>query len=229
MDKQLWIQIVRLFAWVALILGGLMMFVTVLLAANFLVGSDEHVLDRHYISIDYDDYLDDKPIEVVTAPGVTAHMSVIVAESIQKHWRSDDLQFVVLDPASDRELAVMDLSRSDHWGQVLQAKEMSEPVVVNIDWMAPSDLAIGSTLRGRLTGSVNYPAVAGASFASRLRRLDMTVPIRVVTADELAKEIRSDMLNIGMYLGMAGAALSGIGWAILHFTDPRRRTGRMNR
>ena len=231
MNKALGIKIARLFGAVALVLGGIFLSVGGINVARALLGSDEYLLSRYSVFIVYDEALQGLNTELATSPGVNTHITVYaIARSIQKHWRSGDLQFVVQDPTTSRRLVALDLSRSDHWGEVLASTEQSEPIEVSIEWSVPIETAVGERLSGILAGSIEYPVVAGAGFRTATRDLNLPISIMIVSKAELVKSIRGEDLSGVKVLALVAAPLLLMAAAIFFFTDRRRGTksGKMN-
>jgi hypothetical protein len=222
MEREMWLKLLRFVGTVALIIGGLCLFIVVLTATRAFLGSGEDLLSRYFVSIDYEEFLQGHNVVLTTSPGVDAHITVYVAKSIQKHWRSDDLRFVVQDPTTSRQLVHMDLSRTDDWGKVLRASEMSEPVGVAFDLVLPPEIAIGSKLAGVFSGTIYYPVVEGAGFRTQMRKVTLPINIAIVTEEELVGSIRSDFLKYAKILAAVAAPFTLIGLAVRYFTVPRR-------
>jgi hypothetical protein len=193
-----------------------------LTATRALLGSGEDLLSRYFVNISYDEFLQGHDVELNASPGVDAHVTVYLAKSIQKHWRSSDLQFVVQDPATSRQVVQMDLSRADDWGNVLRASEMNEAAEVAFDLVLPPGIAIGNRLSGVLSGTIYYPVVEGAGFRTQARKVDLPINIAIVPEAELAASIRSDFLKYAKIMAAIAAPFTLMGLAARYFTDPRR-------
>ena len=117
---------------VALIIGGLRLFIVVLTATRTPLESNADLLSRHFVSIDCERFLYGHKVELIASPGADAHVAAYAAESIQKHWNSDHLQFIVQDLATSRQLAHMDLSRVDNWEKVTSPDRLG--VILGEGW-----------------------------------------------------------------------------------------------
>jgi hypothetical protein len=225
MNKALWIKVVRLFGAVALVFGGVFLSVGGINATRAFLGSDEYLLSGYSVFVIYEESLQGHNIELVTSPGVNTHITVhAVAKSIQKHWRSRDLQFIVQDPTTSRQFMALDLSRSDYWGEVLESREQSEPVEVSIEWNVPTEIAVGDRLSGNLSGTIEYPVVAGAGFRTATRDLNLPINITIVSEAELVQSIRSEDLSSVKILALIATPLLLIAVVIFYFTDRRHGT-----
>lgn len=90
------------------------------------------------VRIDYEEFLQGITIDLIVSLGLNTQITIYMAKSIQKHWRSNDLQFIVHDPAYSSQLLQLDLRKSDYWGEVLRSEELSEPADVTFDWYIPA-------------------------------------------------------------------------------------------
>jgi hypothetical protein len=142
MNKEVRIKLLRLCGWIVLFIGGTCLFMDVWVAYKAFIASNKNLLNNYKVSIDYEEFLQGDNIELITSPGVDTHITVNMAKSIQMHWRSNDLQFIVQDSAISLQLVQIDLSKSDYWGEVLKSEELSEPVEVSLDWNVPMKLEL---------------------------------------------------------------------------------------
>ena len=219
MNKEMGIKLLRLFAWVVLIIGGTCLFIVILAAYKAFLSSDKNLLSTYNVSIDYEEFLQGNNIDLITSPGVDTHTTVYMAKSIQKHWRSNDLQFIVQDPVISTQLLRIDLSKSDYWGEVLRSEELSEPVEVSFEWNVPTEIGIGTILSGVLSGKIEYPITDGAGFRTQIRDLNLPISIAIVSEAELVENQRSEFLNIAKYLTLMGIPLILIALLIFYFTN----------
>jgi hypothetical protein len=219
MNKEMGIKLLRLFAWVVFIIGGTCLFIVILAANKAFLSSDKNLMSNYKVRIDYEEFLQGKTIELVTSPGVDTQITVYMAESIQKHWRSNDLLFIVQDPTISRQSLRIDLSKSDYWGEVLRSEELSEPVEVSFEWNVPTEIGIGTILSGVLSGKIEYPVTDGAGFRTQIRDLNLPISIAIVSEAELMENQRSEFLNIAKYLTLMGIPLILIALLIFYFTN----------
>lgn len=219
MNKEMGIKLLRLFAWVVLIIGGTCLFIVILAAYKSFFSSDKNLLSNYNVSIDYEEFLQGKTIELITSPGVDTQITVYMAESIQKHWRSNDLQFIVQGPTISTQLLRIDLSKSDYWGEVLTSEELNEPVEVSFEWNVPLEIGIGTILSGVLSGKIEYPVTDGAGFRTQIRDLNLPISIVIVSEADLVENQRSEFLNIAKYLTLMGIPLTIIALLIFYFTN----------
>ena len=219
MNKEMGIKLLRLCAWVMLIIGGTCLFIVILAAYKSFLSSDKNLLSNYNVSIDYEEFLQGKNIGLITSPGVDTQITVYMAESIQKHWRSNDLQFIVQDPTTSRQSLRIDLSKSDYWGEVLRSEELSEPVEVSFDWNVPTEIGIGTRLSGVLSGTIEYPVTDGAGLRTQIRDLNLPISIAIVSEAELVENQRSEFLNIAKYLSLMGIPFTLIALLIFYFTN----------
>ncbi len=132
MNKEMGIKLLRLCASVLLFIGGSCLYFVISPAYNAFLASDKNLLSDYNERIDYEEFLQGKNIELITSPGIDIQITIELAESIQKHWRSNDLQFIVQDPTISRQSLRIDLGKSDYWGEVLRSEELCEPVEVSL-------------------------------------------------------------------------------------------------
>lgn len=218
--KENQLKLLRFLGACAALLGGLLLFIAGISFSRSTIGSDENLLATYSASIDREDLLGGKNLEMFVSPGMLIPVTFNLAESIQGYWRSSDLQFSMTDPATGREVAQLDLSRSADWGEALRAEDLGETVSASFDWAVPADLAIGCRLSGVLSGTITYPSARpGSTFENRLLKLDLPVSVVVVSKEELAKIQSSFLSDAARILALIGTPLFLVGavvWYITH-------------
>lgn len=217
-------EFLRFFGVCALLISGLMLFIAGISVARALLKSDEEILSRYSVIINFSDFRQGKSIELVTSPGVATHVTINLAKSIQGHWKSDNLKFVIEDPITSRQLEQKNLKRSDYWGDALRAVDTSEPVSVFFDLVVPTDISIGGRISGVLSGTINYPsAVAGYSFQNKTLKLNMPINIMTVPKLEIVRKERGFLLNVSKLLLLIMTPFFLLGSIILYFTNRKLR------
>lgn len=224
--KEIWLKIWKFIWYFVLAIGAGLLLVTVMLSWRVFIASGQNLLTNYIVSINYDEAVKAGMVEILTAPGVDTHLRVNVAESIQEHWRSGDLQFILQDAGAARQLVQLDLSKSDRWGEVLQVKELSEPVTVTFNFILPAETATGNRLPGLLSGRIEYPVSEPGGFRTQMKTLYLPIEVVVLTSAELVKQERSDNLDMIKKLGPIALGLILAPVMVLYLTNRRSKISR---
>ena len=220
-DTQV-VKFLRFIGRCAMTLGGLCLLIIGFIVGRVFLASNETILSTYFVDLVYDEYQDSAVAELITAPGVKIRVSILCGKSIQSHWRSDDLQFVVEDPATARQLERIDLSRDDEWGEALKSEELGEDILIIFEWAAVEDVQVGSRLSGVFSGNIEYPTPEGGNnYRNQFRQLELPIEIIIVSEAELVESFQLYLLNVAKTVSFITIPLLLIGALSLFLT--RRR------
>ncbi len=205
-----------------LVVGGTLLMVALLALGKSTSGSDEVVLDSAFSHLRYDDFQSGQYIELQAAPGIPSNISFDLVQSIQGHWRSDDLRFLVRYPDGSRPEEVLSLARSDDWGDALVVKEKDSLVSADCSWTPPADLDPGMQLEGWLLGEIVYPdAVPGGTFQNKHLSIELSFPIHMVSKDILVQNQRNFLSGSFKLLLLIAGPIALLGALLLVFDSQR--------